>query len=82
MCVFVFNAIRFTNREPDYINFNPFKLDRCINWTKQDFEAIDAQVLTSPNNPNIITVIKLKLNDPAHHQYIHDMLYHISRNNP
>lgn len=82
MCVFTYDVLKYTDRGEDYRNFNPVRPNSCITWTPKDFEWIDAEVITAPNNPNLITVIKWKLNDPAHHPFIHDILHHISTNNP
>ena len=77
-CVFRFDVAGYLNRG-DYENFNPLRPSKCNNWTEEDFEEIGANCLTYNNT---ITVIKWKWNDPTHHEYIHELIYYISRNRP
>lgn len=79
MCVFNYNVIKYEKRG-DFEHFSPLNLN---NWSTQDLEFMEVDYISKNiDNENIILVIKLRLDEPSQHKYIHDMLYYITRNDP
>ena len=79
MCVFSFDILNYLNRN-EFRNFSPLNLN---NWSAEDFISLDIGCIHRViNNVDTLLVIKWKLNDTNQHQYIHNMLDYISRNNP
>ena len=81
-CVFRFDLNRFSypGASSTFDHFEPLNLN---NWTENDFYARKIKIIPESvsDYDDVIQVIQWRLDNPTHHQYIHDMLVYIANNN-
>lgn len=79
-CVFRFDVFNYPSNIEGYTNFMPLNLH---NWTKQDFDHMNIDVITETvNNVEVIRIIKWRLDDKTHAMFLHEMLSYIESHNP
>ena len=78
VCVFKFDSAHYTHSY-NFYNFKPLNLNHFDERDLIDLDAIP--IIELIHNVRVIQVIRWKLNDEAHHSYIHAMLQHIFNNN-
>ena len=78
ICFFLFDVTKFPSVSGDYTGFHALNLN---NLTRADLKFLDVKYLTElDNNGNSeIRVIKWRLDDPSHHDYILEMIQYISQ---
>ena len=76
-CVFRFDTLNYANRGP-YSNFSPLNL---AGWSKAELDKAHIKYLTLPANPEIITVIKWRLDNKDHESSIFYMMDNVCKLN-
>lgn len=76
-CAFRYNSMDYLDRG-SFSNLDPLNLG---GWTKEDLAKAKIEYLVAPDNPDIITVINWRLDNPEHQIIINNMLYYISKFN-
>ena len=78
VCVFKFDTLNYSHRGP-YSNFSPLNLGH---WSKAELDKLHIKYLTLPSNPDIITVIKWRLDNKDNEDSILYMMENVCKLNP